>query len=167
MVSPICSSRLRSVSDGDGAGSVSAFCPPAVAEGAGAGSDSSSEPESGEESEPLSSSLSASSSGACSAGAEALGSGEGSSPSPEALSLALADGLGDALASPFSACSMASRHSLNSSAVRFLDDGWSSAWASVGVKPIPIRTAVGIAAMAIALPAGMWNLVNSGFLGAA
>ncbi|GAA2887871.1 hypothetical protein GCM10010524_20140 [Streptomyces mexicanus] len=35
------------------------------------------------------------------------------------------------------------------------------------MKPIPTMTAVGIAAMAIALPAGMWNLVNSGFLGAA
>ncbi len=56
---------------------------------------------------------------------------------------------------------------MNSSAVRLRDDGWSSAWASVGVKPIPISTAVGIAAMAIAFPAGMWNLVNSGFLGAA
>ena len=44
---------------------------------------------------------------------------------------------------------------------------WSSALASVGVNPMPMRTAVGMAARAIALPAGMWNLVNSGFLGAA
>lgn len=163
MASPICSSRFLSVSDGDGAGSVSAACPPAVAEGVGAGSALSSEPESGEESDPLPASFC----GASSAGAEPLGSAEGSLSSSEALSLAVADGVGDALASPFSAFSMASRHSLNSSAVRFLDDGWSSAWASVGVKPIPIRTAVGIAAMAIAFPAGMWSLVNSGFLGAA
>ncbi len=144
---------------------MSAACPPAVAEGVGVGSASSSEPESGEESDPLSASSSAS--GASWAGAEPVGSAEGSSASSEALSLAVADGVGDALASPSSAFSMASKHSLNSSAVRFLDDGWSSAWASVGVKPIPIRTAVGIAAMAIAFPAGMWNLVNSGFLGAA
>jgi hypothetical protein len=30
-----------------------------------------------------------------------------------------------------------------------------------------MRTAVGMAARAIALPAGTWNLVNNGFLGAA
>jgi hypothetical protein len=64
--------------------------------------------------------------------------------------------------------SRASTHFWYSSTVRLLDDGvWSAARASVGVSPIPMRTAVGIAARAIAFPAGMWNLVNSGFLGAA
>lgn len=66
---------------------------------------------------------------------------------------------------------MASTQALYSSAVRLLDDGapWSfpSARARVGVNPSPMRTAVGIAARAIALPVGTWNLVNSGFLGAA
>ena len=42
-----------------------------------------------------------------------------------------------------------------------------SAIASEDVNPKPMSTAVGIATEAIALPAGMWNLVNSGFLGAA
>jgi hypothetical protein len=45
--------------------------------------------------------------------------------------------------------------------------GSSSACASRGVMPMPISTAVGIAAMAIALPAGICNLVSSDFLGAA
>jgi hypothetical protein len=45
--------------------------------------------------------------------------------------------------------------------------GSSSACASRGVMPIPISTAVGIAAMAIALPAGICNLVSSDFRGAA
>ena len=76
---------------------------------------------------------------------------------------------GDAEASASS--SSAATQSLYSSAVRLLAVGLValslSACASVGVKPMPIRTAVGIAARAIALPAGMWNLVNSGFLGAA
>ncbi|BCL27636.1 hypothetical protein GCM10017557_24950 [Streptomyces aurantiacus] len=43
----------------------------------------------------------------------------------------------------------------------------SSAEASVGVKPMPMRIAVGIDAMAIALPAGTCSLMKSGFLGAA
>lgn len=65
--------------------------------------------------------------------------------------------LGDADAEASS--SSAATHSLYSSAVRLLDVGFValslSACASVGVKPIPIRTAVGIAARAIALPAGI------------
>jgi hypothetical protein len=47
-----------------------------------------------------------------------------------------------------------------------LVDG-SSAWARCGVSPMPMSTAVGIAAMAITLPAGTWILVSSDFLGAA
>jgi hypothetical protein len=88
--------------------------------------------------------------------------------SSDALVEAEGDGVADAsLPSPES--SRAATQSLYSSAVRLFDvDGdLSSARASVGVNPMPMRTAVGIAAMAIALPAGIWNLVNSGFLGAA
>ncbi|CAM5587649.1 hypothetical protein SFUMM280S_08260 [Streptomyces fumanus] len=72
-------------------------------------------------------------------------------------------------ASSFSPAS-ASTHAWYSSAVRLLEfaaGSLPSARASVGVSPIPMRTAVGIAARAIAFPAGTWNLVNSGFLGAA
>jgi hypothetical protein len=47
-----------------------------------------------------------------------------------------------------------------------LDEG-SSAWARWGVSPMPMSTAVGMAAMAITLPAGTWILVSSDFLGAA
>ncbi|CAM5337707.1 hypothetical protein SALBM311S_08892 [Streptomyces alboniger] len=79
----------------------------------------------------------------------------------------LAEVEGDGLADGEAPSSSAARQSLYSSAVRLLDAGWSSASARVGVSPIPMRTAVGIAARAIALPAGTWNLVNSGFLGAA
>jgi hypothetical protein len=62
----------------------------------------------------------------------------------------------------------ASTHFWYSSALRVgLADGWSSARANAVLSPTPMKTAVGIAARAIALPAGMWNLVNSGFLGAA
>ena len=43
----------------------------------------------------------------------------------------------------------------------------SSASASLGVSPMPTNTAVGIAASAIALPAGIWSLVSSDFRGAA
>jgi hypothetical protein len=43
----------------------------------------------------------------------------------------------------------------------------SSASASLGVSPIPTKTAVGIAARAKALPAGMCSFVSSDFLGAA
>lgn len=45
--------------------------------------------------------------------------------------------------------------------------GTGLAMASWGVMPMPISTAVGIAAIAIALPAGMCSRVSSGFLGAA
>jgi hypothetical protein len=80
--------------------------------------------------------------------------------------LAEADGDGEA-----EEPSCAVTQSLYSSAVRLFDDGDVepplSASASEDVNPIPMRTAVGIATVAIALPAGMWNLVNSGFLGAA
>jgi hypothetical protein len=41
------------------------------------------------------------------------------------------------------------------------------ALASWGVNPMPIRTADGMAARAIALPAGMLRRFSSGFLGAA
>jgi hypothetical protein len=65
--------------------------------------------------------------------------------------------------------SRAVTQSLYSSAVRLFADEEPplSASASEDVKPMPMRTAVGIATVAIALPAGMWNRVNSGFLGAA
>jgi hypothetical protein len=78
-----------------------------------------------------------------------------------------AEAEGDAVSDAFSEPVTASTHFWYSSAVRLFEVEWSSAWASVGVSPIPMRTAVGMAARAIALPAGMWNLVNSGFLGAA
>jgi hypothetical protein len=88
-----------------------------------------------------------------------------SSSTESASELSEADGDGESdVAAP---SSRAATQSWYSSAVRLLEAGWSSALASVGVKPIPMSTAVGIAARAIALPAGMWNLVNSGFLGAA
>ncbi|MFE2430905.1 hypothetical protein ACFXJ5_29710 [Streptomyces sp. NPDC059373] len=45
--------------------------------------------------------------------------------------------------------------------------GSSSADARRGVSPMPMSTAVGMAAMAIALPAGTCSLVSSDFLGAA
>lgn len=122
----------------------------------GVGSGLSSEPESDEEPEPGVSEPD---------GSEALGS---FSSSAGALVEAEGDGVGDAssLASSVSS-SNASTQSLYSSIVRFFADGLSSARASVGVKPIPMRMAVGIDAMAIALPAGTCNLVNNGFLGAA
>lgn len=69
--------------------------------------------------------------------------------------------------------SSAATQSLYSSIVRLLSvladdaEGLLSATANVDVTPIPMRTAVGMAAMTMALPAGMWNLLNSGFLGAA
>jgi hypothetical protein len=118
----------------------------------GVGSALSSEPESDEEVLPED--------------AEAEGVGFAVSPDLSALAEAVGDGVADALA-PSSEPVTAATQSLYSSAVRLFDDPWSSARASVGVNPIPIRTAVGIAAMATAFPAGMWNLVNSGFLGAA
>ncbi|CAM5342780.1 hypothetical protein STENM223S_04826 [Streptomyces tendae] len=104
---------------------------------------------------------------------EAEGSGSFASSLPSsswpASPVAEGEGVGDSDGS-FPASSRAATQSLYSSAVRLLEGGAASlpsARASVGVNPIPMRTAVGIAAMAIALPAGMWNLVNNGFLGAA
>ncbi|GGN77097.1 hypothetical protein GCM10011579_058970 [Streptomyces albiflavescens] len=97
---------------------------------------------------------------------DAEAEGVGSAVSLDLLAEAEGDGVAEALA-PSSEPVTAATQSLYSSAVRLFDDPWSSARASVGVNPIPIRTAVGIAAMATAFPAGMWNLVNSGFLGAA
>lgn len=43
----------------------------------------------------------------------------------------------------------------------------SSARASLGVRPMPTNTAVGMAASAIALPAGPWILFSSDLRGAA
>jgi hypothetical protein len=45
--------------------------------------------------------------------------------------------------------------------------GISSAWARCGVNPMPIRTAVGMAASATAFPAGTCSLVSSDLRGAA
>jgi hypothetical protein len=91
--------------------------------------------------------------------------GEGVALSADSLELAEADGDGEAEES-----SSAATQSLYSSAfwafVVAVDPPLSAS-ASDDVKPMPTMTAVGIAAMAIALPAGMWNRVNSGFLGAA
>jgi hypothetical protein len=113
----------------------------------------SSEPESDEEALPLSDVLSE----------DAEGVGVGVSADLDALAEADGDGEDDASLEP----SWASTHFWYSSAVRLLAGEWSSARASVELTPIPMKTAVGIAARAMALPAGMWNLVNSGFLGAA
>jgi hypothetical protein len=100
--------------------------------------------------------------------APALAEGDGVAVSP----LLEADGEGDDEASLDA--SSAVTQSLYSSAVRLLAVGdgdgllpLPAARASEDVKPMPISTAVGIATEAMAFPAGMWNLVNSGFLGAA
>jgi hypothetical protein len=95
--------------------------------------------------------------------AEADGVGFAVSEDAPALEEAEEDGEADASLEP----ARASTHFWYSSAVMLFDDPWSSASASVGVSPIPMRTAVGIAARAMTLPAGMWNLVKSGFRGAA
>jgi hypothetical protein len=100
---------------------------------------------------------------------------EASSPEEPCSSLSSAgalveaegDGVADASLLSSVSSSSASTQSLYSSIVRFFADGLSSARASVGVKPMPMRIAVGIEAMAIALPAGTCSLVNNGFLGAA
>jgi hypothetical protein len=159
---PSGSSGFVVLADAEGAGvdaALSAALPDVLAEedAEGAGVALSPEPESGEEVLP----------GAADSD-DAEGAGVAWSEDALALALALAlaeaDGVAVADASlPFTA----STHAWYSSAVRVLDVAWSSAWASVGTKPIPMRTAVGIAAMAIALPAGIWILVSSGFLGAA
>jgi hypothetical protein len=179
IVSPISSSRLPPLADAEGldvAVSPDWSSPDLLADGDGVGSAASPEPESDdeevpepedpEEDEPEVSEESA----------------ESEDPEPEeSWSPSEADGLGFAssslpVASALSegdaeAPSRAATHSLYSSAVRLFDDVLAvlslSATARLAVNPIPMRTAVGIAAMAIALPAGMWNLVNSGFLGAA
>jgi len=46
-------------------------------------------------------------------------------------------------------------------------DGWSSACAKCGVRPMPMSTAVGMAASATAFPAGTCSLVSSDLRGAA
>jgi hypothetical protein len=159
MVSPIVCSRFPPLAEADGAG-VDAPPPDDVPDELfdGVGVALSPEPESGEEAVPE-----VLPEPAC-GDAEDVGSGV--SADFEGLAEADDDGEGEVEASL--ELSRASTHFWYSSTVRFLDDGeWSAALASVGVSPIPMRTAVGIAARAIAFPAGMWNLVNSGFLGAA
>ncbi|MGW1257883.1 hypothetical protein ACWD5Q_22515 [Streptomyces sp. NPDC002513] len=128
----------------------------------GAGTALSSAPESDEEDLPdvVSDVLS----GALSEDAEGVGSAVPADG--DALAEADGDGVADASVEPLD-LSRTSTHFWYSSAVMVFDDAWSSARARVGVSPIPMRTAVGIAARAIALPAGTWNRVNSGFLGAA
>jgi hypothetical protein len=158
------SSRTLPVSDGVGVGvdaPPSADSAGALVDGDGLGSGLSSEPESGEE--PLS--VAPSSAGS---------SSEAPSSSPDAGALVEAEGDGVAegsfsssVSSALSLASSASTQSLYSSIVRFFEDGLSSAWASVGVNPMPMRIAVGIEAMAIALPAGTLSRVNKGFFGAA
>ncbi len=183
MASPRPPSSPPSDSDGDGDGSAasapgsSRLCGSLLgdsweAEGLGAGPASSSEPESDEEVPPAASSAplplpESSPDSPDSPEADVSGSGLPSSPSSAP---SVAEGEAEADGS-FSASSRAATQSLYSSAVRLLEVGFAvslpSARASVGVNPIPMRTAVGIAARAIAFPAGMWNLVNNGFLGAA
>ncbi|MFE0326659.1 hypothetical protein ACWEWI_30115 [Streptomyces sp. NPDC003753] len=166
MASPIVSSRFPPLAEADGLG-VDAPPPEDVPDVLfdGVGAALSPEPESGEEVVPdvLSEVFPELAFG----DAEDVGSGV--SADLEGLAEADDDGDGEAEASLESLeLSRASTHFWYSSTVRFLDDGeWSAALASVGVSPMPMRTAVGIAARAIAFPAGMWNLVNSGFLGAA
>lgn len=132
---------------------LSALLPEADADGVGVGVALSSEPESDEEESPEPEPESEPEPEV------ADGDGVGVASSESGEELAEADG--EALPSS------AAMQSLYSSAVRLFAVGASSARASVGVNPMPMRTAVGIAAMAIALPAGMWNLLNSGFFGAA
>jgi hypothetical protein len=161
IASPMVPSRSPPLlADADGV-AVEALPPPLLcadllADGVGVDPALSSEPESDEE--------------VLSGDEDVLAEGVGSGLSADAEALAEeeeeaeAEGVGLADAS---LPSTASTHFWYSSAVRLLAGEWSSARASVGVNPIPMRTAVGIAAMATALPAGTWNLVNSGFLGAA
>lgn len=130
-----------------------------LSEADGAGVALSSEPESDEPDDPALPESEAS--------FEEVDDGEGVAFSSDGLELSEADGDGEADASS----PRAATQSLYSSAVRLFAVGAPepplSARASEDVNPIPMRTAVGIATVAIALPAGMWNLVNSGFLGAA
>ncbi|MFD0509236.1 hypothetical protein ACFQ0G_52970 [Streptomyces chiangmaiensis] len=156
-VSPTVPSRSPPPAEADGAG-VDVPPPDAPEEDAdGSGVPLSPEPESGEEAVPgvLSDGLSAE--------ADAVGSGV----SADLDALAEAEGDGEAEASLESWGSRASTHFWYSSTDMLLDGEWSSALANAVLSPTPMKTADGIAARAIALPAGMWNLVNSGFLGAA
>jgi hypothetical protein len=164
MASPMLSSRPPLLSDAEGVAVAVLLDEPlesvvllAEADGVGVAV-SSSEPESDDPEEVLPESASF----------EADADGVASSLEESADSLADADGVAEGLAVDSAS---AATQSLYSSAVRLLDDGEAvaplSARASEDVKPNPMITAVGIATVAIALPAGMWSLVNSGFLGAA
>jgi hypothetical protein len=159
---PKSSSRPPLLADAEGLGVAVSLdvSLPELAEADGVGVALSSEPESDEEVFPESEEPEES------FDESAVDDGEGVALSSDLSELAEADGDGEADESP-----SAATQSLYSSAVRLFDDGDVepplSARASEDVNPIPMRTAVGIATVAIALPAGMWNLVNSGFLGAA
>jgi hypothetical protein len=164
--SPMVSSRLPLLADAEG---VAVAVEPddvlpdspdllAEAEAVGVGVDLSSEPESDESVVPES----------FVPESVAVADGDASSLDESEDSLADVDGVAEGLAVESAS---AATQSLYSSAVRLFDDGEVvaplSARASEDVKPNPMITAVGIATVAIALPAGMWSLVNSGFLGAA
>jgi hypothetical protein len=164
MASPMLSSRPPLLADAEG---VAVAVPPdeplesadllAEADGVGVAA-LSSEPESDEEVLPES----------AFASSVAVAEGVAVSLDESADSLALVDGVAEG---PAVDSARAATQSLYSSAVRLFDVGEVvdplSARAREDVKPIPTITAVGIATVAIALPAGMWSLVNSGFLGAA
>jgi hypothetical protein len=159
MASPMVSSRLPLLADAEGvAVAVLLDSVDLLAEADGVGVAVSSEPESDEEDLPES------------AFASSVAVGVASSLDESADSLALVDGEAEGVALAVESASAATQF-LYSSAVRLFDDGEVveplSASAREDVKPIPMMTAVGIATVAIALPAGMWSLVNSGFLGAA
>jgi len=177
IVSPMSSRRPPPPSDAEGldvAVSPDWSSPDLLAEGDGVGSAASSEPESDdeespepeepEEEEPEESEESAESEDPEPEESWSPSEADGLGFAPSSLPVASALGDGDA-----EAPSRAATQSLYSSAVRLFDVvGPSlSAIARLAVNPMPMRTAEGIAARAIALPAGMWNLLNSGFLGAA
>ncbi len=67
----------------------------------------------------------------------------------------------------FACCSAVSGALTHGPFRKGLSGGCGLAIASCGVRPMPIRTAVGIAARAIALPAGTCSRVSSGLRGAA
>jgi hypothetical protein len=172
IASPMVSRTLPLLADAEGVGVEAAwsedFCDVLAEdeEADGVGSALSSEPESDEEVLPESELAESE----VSEVSEADADGVASSFDESADSLALVDGEAEAEALAVESARAATQ-SLYSSAVRLFDDGEVveplSARAREDVKPIPMMTAVGIATVAIALPAGMWNLVNSGFLGAA
>lgn len=95
----------------------------------------------------------------------AEGFGVAASSLPDASSFAVADGDGVAFGDSDSLGSsdrVTHGPGANGMSAR------SSARASLGVSPMPTKTAVGIAASASAfLPLGRWSLVSSDFLGAA